>query len=64
MGASLLLDGGANMTDLFLDFMLGPIRGIGDFYFEHQMIFNSIVVGVAAFTLFSKKKAKQPNEQS
>ncbi|GAF11327.1 hypothetical protein JCM19046_4809 [Bacillus sp. JCM 19046] len=52
------------MTDVFLDFMLGPMRGIGTFYYEHQMIFNSIVVGVAAFALFSKRKAKQPKEQA
>ncbi len=52
------------MTDVFLDFMLGPMRGIGTFYYEHQMIFNSIVVGVAAVALFSKRKAKQQKEQA
>lgn len=50
------------MTDMFLDFMLGPMRGIGDFYFEHQMVFNTIVVGIALFALIRKRKGKQAKE--
>ncbi|WP_208394350.1 hypothetical protein [Alkalihalobacillus lehensis] len=52
------------MTDMFLDFMLGPMRGIGDFYFEHQMVFNTVVVGIALFALIRKRKGKQAKEQS
>lgn len=55
---------GTKMTDMFLDFMLGPIRGVGDFYFEHQMIFNTLVVGIAFVALIRKRKGKQPKEQS
>ncbi|MDX6151914.1 hypothetical protein [Marinococcus sp. PL1-022] len=47
------------MTELMLDFMLGPMRVIGDFYFDHQMIFNPLIVGAALIKiLFGKKKAK------
>ncbi|WP_022794065.1 hypothetical protein [Marinococcus halotolerans] len=47
------------MTELMLDFMLGPMRVIGEFYFDHQMIFNPIIVGAALIKiLFGKKKAK------
>lgn len=48
------------MVDGLLDFMLGPMRGISAFYFEHQLIFNSLIVGFAAYKLyFSKKKEKK-----
>ncbi|WP_180316737.1 hypothetical protein [Shouchella shacheensis] len=51
------------MVDVMLDFMLGPIRGIGDIYFEHQMIFNSIIVGAAFLKILLKtKKSKTANE--
>ncbi|MDY0393803.1 hypothetical protein ACFSMW_16810 [Virgibacillus halophilus] len=45
------------MVDALLDFMLGSVgRAIGDFYFEHQMIFNSIVIGFAFVGMFGRKK--------
>lgn len=45
--------------DAFLDFMLGPMRAIGKFYFEHQAILNTIVVGFALYKIiFSKKNTK------
>lgn len=45
------------MVDTMLDFMLGPMRAIGDFYFEYQVIFNPIIVGFALYKIiFSKKK--------
>ncbi|MGE6717566.1 hypothetical protein ACQKGD_09345 [Peribacillus frigoritolerans] len=48
------------MANVLLDFMLGPLRGISEFYFEHQLIFNTIVIGFAAYKLFfSKKKETQ-----
>ncbi|MBM7600119.1 hypothetical protein JOC34_002510 [Virgibacillus halotolerans] len=48
---------GEIMVNTLLDFMLGPMRAIGDFYFEYQMIFNSLIVGFALYKLiFSKKK--------
>lgn len=46
------------MVDALLDFMLGPLRGISTFYFEYQAFFNPIIVGVAAWKLFSKKRRK------
>ncbi|MCP3027977.1 hypothetical protein [Halobacillus sp. A5] len=47
------------MVDLFLDFMLGPMRGIGDFYFEYQSIFNTVVVGAAVIKIFQREKKSQ-----
>ncbi|WP_339282892.1 hypothetical protein [Oceanobacillus sp. FSL K6-3682] len=44
------------MVDMFLDFMLGPMRGISQFYFEYQLIFNSIIVGIAGYFLVKKEK--------
>ncbi|GAB3804325.1 hypothetical protein [Virgibacillus kimchii] len=44
------------MMDTFLDFMLGPMRAISDFYFEYQVIFNTIIVGLVVFKLFFGKK--------
>ncbi|MFD1334396.1 hypothetical protein ACFQ4N_02225 [Oceanobacillus iheyensis] len=44
------------MVDALLDFMLGPMRGISQFYFEYQLLFNSIVVGIAAYFLIKNKK--------
>jgi len=47
------------MTDTFLEFMLGPFRSIADFYFEYQMTFNTIIVGLALYKLvFNKKQMK------
>lgn len=50
------------MMDAFLDFMLGPMRGIGKFYFENQAILNTIVIGFALYKLFFNKKKKIENE--
>lgn len=51
------------MVDALLDFMLGPVgRSIGDFYFEHQMIFNSIVVGLALIGIFNKRRRNTAKE--
>nr|WP_245835772.1 hypothetical protein [Virgibacillus ndiopensis] len=44
------------MVDTLIDFMIGPFRSISQFYFEHQLIFNSIVLGVVLINIFSKKK--------
>ncbi|MFG6147366.1 hypothetical protein [Halobacillus sp. B23F22_1] len=44
------------MVDALLDFMLGPMRGIGDFYFEYQAIFNTIIVGAAIYKIFTAKR--------
>ncbi|GGN59020.1 MULTISPECIES: hypothetical protein [Oceanobacillus] len=46
------------MVETMLDFMLGPMRGISHFYFEHQMLFNMIIVGLALYKLFFTKKNK------
>lgn len=40
------------MIDIFLDVMLGPFRTISQFYFENQLIFNTIVIVLAAYNLF------------
>lgn len=45
-----------------LDFMLGPMRGIGKFYFENQAILNTIVVGVALYKLILHKKKNTEKE--
>ncbi|SDC68621.1 hypothetical protein SAMN04488112_11369 [Melghirimyces thermohalophilus] len=45
------------MVNTFLDFILGPFRAISDFYFEYQLIFNTLIVGFALYKLiFSKTK--------
>ncbi|MFD1407490.1 hypothetical protein ACFQ49_04885 [Kroppenstedtia eburnea] len=47
------------MVEHFLDYALGPYgRMLGDFYFENQVLLNSLVVGVALYKLFSKQKKK------
>lgn len=50
------------MTEAFLDFMLGPMRGIGTFYFENQAVLNTIVVGFALYKIITSKKKKVENE--
>lgn len=45
------------MVDAFLEFMLGPMRSIGDVYFENQMIFNSIIVGGACLKIMNKRSS-------
>jgi len=44
------------MVDMMLDFMLGPMRAIGDFYFEYQMIFNPIIIGIAFYQIIRNNK--------
>lgn len=48
--------------DAFLDFMLGPMRGIGKFYFENQAILNIIVVGFALYKMATRKKKSVDTE--
>ncbi|MGP4075979.1 hypothetical protein [Halobacillus sp. K22] len=52
------------MVDVLLDFMLGPFRGIGEFYYEHQMIFNPIVILAAFGKMWVAKKNRQEVETS
>ncbi|SDD38347.1 hypothetical protein SAMN05421663_11014 [Terribacillus halophilus] len=47
------------MVEMMLDFMLGSLRGVSAFYFEHQLIFNGIIIGVVLWRLFTGKKSKQ-----
>ncbi|RKD69714.1 MULTISPECIES: hypothetical protein [Sinobaca] len=47
------------MADTFLEFMLGSFRGISEFYFEYQIIFNTIIVLFVLYQLFSNKKQDQ-----
>ncbi|WP_188454882.1 hypothetical protein [Virgibacillus oceani] len=44
------------MVETLIDFMIGPFRSISQFYFEHQLIFNSIVLGAVLVKIFTKKK--------
>lgn len=52
------------MVDALLDFMLGPLRGISQFYFEHQAIFNTVIVGAAVYKIFSKKNRDSKEESA
>ncbi|MEK4803012.1 MULTISPECIES: hypothetical protein [Oceanobacillus] len=52
------------MVDAMLDFMLGPFRNISAFYFENQLIFNSIVLGLACYKLFVGKKKNTKNDSA
>lgn len=48
------------MVDTLINFMLGPFEVIGDFYFDYQIIFNTLVVGFALYKIgFSKKSKSQ-----
>ncbi|WP_200816552.1 hypothetical protein [Halobacillus sp. Marseille-P3879] len=47
------------MVEALLDFMLGPMRGIGDFYFEYQAIFNTLIVGAAIYKIYLRNKKAQ-----
>ncbi|MFC7321757.1 hypothetical protein [Halobacillus campisalis] len=47
------------MVDALLDFMLGPMRGIGEVYFEYQAIFNTIIVGAAIYKIVQRNKNAQ-----
>ena len=44
------------MMDIFLDFMLGPMRSIGSFYFENQVILNTLIVGFALYKLIIQQE--------
>ncbi|MFC3419021.1 hypothetical protein ACFOLA_05970 [Salinicoccus hispanicus] len=44
------------MVDTMLEFMLGPMRNIGSFYFDNQMIFNPIIIGAALISILSGRK--------
>jgi hypothetical protein len=46
------------MMDTFLDFMIGPFRSVSSFYFEYQVIFNTILIGAVLLKLTTKKKDK------
>ncbi|WP_407702995.1 hypothetical protein [Virgibacillus tibetensis] len=50
--------------ETFLEFMLGPFRSITNFYFENQLILNTIVIGFALYKIIGKKKAKQDETAS
>jgi hypothetical protein len=50
------------MMDIFLDFMLGPMRSIGSFYFENQVILNTIIVGFALYKLINNKKKQAQSD--
>ncbi|WP_174614828.1 hypothetical protein [Virgibacillus ihumii] len=53
------------MTEMVLDFVLGPFwQAVGDFYFQHQMILNSIVVGAALCNIFFRKRKSEAGSQS
>ncbi|WP_339213508.1 hypothetical protein [Ornithinibacillus sp. FSL M8-0202] len=52
------------MVDSFLDFMLGPFRSISAFYFEHQLIFNTIIIGFAGYKLFTSTKKTENKSAS
>ncbi|WP_143415757.1 hypothetical protein [Geobacillus sp. E263] len=52
------------MIEKILDFVLGPYgRMVGDFYIEHQLLINTIVVGTALASKFYLKQRK-PSTQS
>ncbi|SDQ16426.1 hypothetical protein SAMN05216232_0876 [Virgibacillus subterraneus] len=44
------------MVDAMLEVMLGPLRGISDFYLDYQIYFNTIIVGFALYKILSSKK--------
>ncbi|WP_010097374.1 hypothetical protein [Ornithinibacillus scapharcae] len=44
------------MVETLLDFMLGPFRAISAYYFEHQLIFNTIVIGIAIYKIYTSSK--------
>lgn len=51
------------MTETFLDFMLGPFRLIATFYFENQVILNTIIVGIALYKILSNKKKNRDKDR-
>ncbi|GIO27011.1 hypothetical protein [Ornithinibacillus bavariensis] len=52
------------MVDALLDFMLGPLRGISQFYIEHQMIMNTIVIGFAVYKILNNNKKTEKKSAS
>ncbi|WP_169750796.1 hypothetical protein [Ornithinibacillus contaminans] len=52
------------MMDSFLDFMLGPFRVISAFYFDHQLIFNTIIIGLAVYKLYTSTKNRENKSAS
>ncbi|SET54029.1 hypothetical protein SAMN05421676_105233 [Salinibacillus kushneri] len=50
------------MVDALLDFMLGPLRAITDFYVEHQFILSSIIVGFAVYKIYFSKRKQTQND--
>lgn len=44
------------MVESMLTFMLGPLRQITDFYMEHLLVSNSIVIEVILRQVFLKRK--------
>lgn len=52
------------MTELVLDLMLGPMRIVSDFYFENQIIFNSIVLIAALYQIISRKNGNVAENRS
>lgn len=47
------------MVDAILEFMLGPLRGISDFYLDYQIYFNTVIVGFALYKILFNKKQEQ-----
>jgi hypothetical protein len=53
------------MIEKILDFVLGPYgRMIGDFYVEHQMLINTIVVAVALASKFYIKQKRSSTQSN
>lgn len=51
------------MVEMFLEFSLGPHgKFLRELYREHQLIVNSIVVGVVVYQLFFRKQKKDNTE--
>nr|BAA75342.1 unnamed protein product [Halalkalibacterium halodurans] len=50
------LRGDPNMTEMMLEFMLGPLRAISAFYFDYQLIFNTIIISFALFNIGKLRK--------
>lgn len=44
------------MVETMLEFMLGPFRQITNFYMDHLLISNSVVLSSYVATVFFKKK--------
>lgn len=47
------------MVDQLLDVLMGPFRGVSQFYIEHQLIFNTVIVGLAIYQLYIKRKKER-----